>query len=137
MFFAFSVAALPSLHLQLNHHTALAAGAHVLNDVSALRHDPRSLEFAASSGKPVILMHAPGDGDDLHANGSYQAVVFDVFDWLRERPSSIGIEPRTYKMFALKPDAPTRAGRMLYLPLLMALVSIIGLGTGIWVIRRK
>ncbi len=64
---------------------ALDAGAHVLNDVSGLRHDPRSMEFAASSGRPVILMHAPGDGEDLHANAAYKSVVFDVFDWLRER----------------------------------------------------
>lgn len=62
---------------------ALAAGAHVINDVSGLRHDPRSLEFAAASGVPVILMHAPGEGDDLHADGNYGNVVFDVFDWLR------------------------------------------------------
>src|SRR5690606_41550389 len=38
---------------------ALAGGAHLINDVSALRHDPRSLDFAAASGVPVILMHAP------------------------------------------------------------------------------
>ncbi len=66
---------------------ALAAGAHVINDVSGLRHDPRSLEFAAASGVPVILMHAPGSvtssGDNLHADGNYGNVVFDVFDWLR------------------------------------------------------
>ena len=41
---------------------ALGAGAHLINDVSALRHDPRSLEFAARSGAPVVLMHAPGEG---------------------------------------------------------------------------
>ncbi|RZK00650.1 MAG: dihydropteroate synthase [Novosphingobium sp.] len=64
---------------------ALAAGAHMINDVSALRHDPRSLEFAASSGAPVILMHAPGDGEDLHAGGTYRDVVLDVFDWLAAR----------------------------------------------------
>ncbi|MCW1427914.1 dihydropteroate synthase [Novosphingobium sp. JCM 18896] len=64
---------------------ALAAGAHVINDVSALRHDPRSLEFAAASGAPVILMHAPGEGEDLHAGGSYRDVVLDVFDWLVAR----------------------------------------------------
>lgn len=63
---------------------ALEAGAHVINDVSALRHDLRSLEFAASSGKPVILMHAPGEGEDLHANADYGNVVFDVFDWLKD-----------------------------------------------------
>lgn len=64
---------------------ALAAGAHIINDVSALRHDPRSMEFAARSGAPVVLMHAPGSGDDLHADGQYTDVVLDVFDWLRER----------------------------------------------------
>ncbi len=64
---------------------ALAAGAHIINDVSALRHDPRSLEFAAASGAPVVLMHAPGEGDDLHADGAYRDVVLDVFDWLRAR----------------------------------------------------
>ena len=65
----------------------LAAGAHLINDVSALRYDPRSLEFAAASGVPVVLMHAPGpvdqSGEDLHAGGSYGNVAFEVFDWLR------------------------------------------------------
>ena len=64
---------------------ALAAGAHVANDVSAMRHDPRSVELAARAGCPVILMHAPGSGEDLHAGASYDNVVFDVFDWLAER----------------------------------------------------
>ncbi len=64
---------------------ALAAGAHILNDVSALRHDPRSLDLAARSDAPVVLMHAPGDGDDLHTGGSYADVVVDVFDWLAAR----------------------------------------------------
>lgn len=64
---------------------ALAAGAHLINDVSALRHDPRSLEFAARSGAPVVLMHAPGEGEDLHADASYGDVVLDVFDWLAAR----------------------------------------------------
>ena len=74
---------------------ALAAGAHVLNDVSALRYDPRSLELAAASGVPVILMHAPGTGEDLHAGGTYDNVLFDVFDTLadlRDRALAAGIE---------------------------------------------
>ena len=64
---------------------ALGAGAHIINDVSALRHDPRSLEFAARSGVPVVLMHAPGPGENLHADASYTDVVLDVFDWLAAR----------------------------------------------------
>jgi dihydropteroate synthase len=75
---------------------ALAAGAQVINDVSALRHDPRSLEFAAASGKPVVLMHAPGEGADLHADAAYGNVVFEVFDWLaaaRDRAIEGGVAP--------------------------------------------
>ena len=68
---------------------ALAAGARMVNDVSALRHDPRSLGFVARHGCPVVLMHAPGEqggeGGDLHANPGYASVVLDVFDWLRAR----------------------------------------------------
>jgi dihydropteroate synthase len=64
---------------------AIAAGAHIINDVSALRHDPRSLEFAARAGVPVVLMHAPGEGDNLHGDASYNDVVLDVFDWLAAR----------------------------------------------------
>lgn len=78
---------------------AIQAGAEIINDVSALRHDPRSLEFAAASGKPVILMHAPGPVDksaeDLHADARYGQVAFDVFDWLaaaRDRAIAAGIE---------------------------------------------
>ena len=64
---------------------ALAAGATLVNDVSALRHDPRSLDLVARHAVPVVLMHAPGGADDLHADGAYADVVLDVFDWLAER----------------------------------------------------
>ncbi len=64
---------------------ALGAGAAMVNDVSALRHDPRSAELVARAGCPVVLMHAPGSGDDLHGDGDYASVMLDVFDALRER----------------------------------------------------
>lgn len=64
---------------------ALAAGAHIVNDVSAMRHDPRTVQIVAQAGVPVVLMHAPGNDGDLHADGQYADVVLDVFDALRER----------------------------------------------------
>jgi dihydropteroate synthase len=64
---------------------ALAAGGHIINDVSALRYDPRSLDLAAAAAAPVVLMHAPGKAGDLHSDGNYADVVLDVFDWLAER----------------------------------------------------
>ena len=62
---------------------ALAAGAHMANDVSALRYDPRSIEVVADRACPVVLMHAPGAGEDLHAGGKYGDVVSEVFDFLK------------------------------------------------------
>lgn len=61
----------------------LAAGAHMANDVSALRYDPRSIEVVAANACPVVLMHAPGAGEDLHAGGTYGDVVSEVFDFLK------------------------------------------------------
>lgn len=66
---------------------ALAAGAHLVNDVSGLLHDPRSLEVVAAAGCPVALMHAPAVGADPHENGRYRDVVTEVYDWLEERVS--------------------------------------------------
>ncbi len=64
---------------------ALAKGAHMANDVSALRYDPRSVELVAKSGCPVVLMHAPGASDDLHDGVGYTDVVSEVFDMLRDQ----------------------------------------------------
>lgn len=64
---------------------AAAAGADILNDVSALTHDPEALAVAAESGLPVILMHAQGDPRTMNDNPQYSDVVLDVFDYLEER----------------------------------------------------
>ncbi|RVT42169.1 dihydropteroate synthase [Sphingobium algorifonticola] len=65
---------------------ALGAGAAIVNDISALLHDPRSMDVVAQASCPVVLMHAPSTGDDPHANGGgYGDVVTDVFDWLEAR----------------------------------------------------
>lgn len=64
---------------------AAAAGADILNDVSALTHDPAALDVAAESGLPVMLMHAQGDPKTMNDNPQYSDVVLDVFDFLEQR----------------------------------------------------
>lgn len=68
---------------------ALDAGAHIVNDVSALLHDPKSLDVMAASACPVVLMHAPSAGMNPHAGGTYAHPVFDVFDWLEARIEAV------------------------------------------------
>ena len=64
---------------------ALEAGAHIVNDISALQHEERSLEVVAKAGCPVILMHSPSVGADPHVNNGYSNVVTEVFDHLQSR----------------------------------------------------
>lgn len=64
---------------------AVAAGAHLLNDVSALTFDPKSLEAAAASGLPIALMHAQGDPKTMQANPVYDDVLLEVYDYLEAR----------------------------------------------------
>jgi dihydropteroate synthase len=66
---------------------ALDAGAHIVNDVSGFRLDPRMGEICAETGAGVVLMHSRGSvsemGTYVHAN--YADVVREVLSELRER----------------------------------------------------
>jgi dihydropteroate synthase len=67
---------------------ALAAGAAVVNDVSALLYDPRALDVVIRSGCPVILMHAGGPRD-LHARTFTGEPLLEVYDWLDARVAAV------------------------------------------------
>ncbi|WP_119269464.1 dihydropteroate synthase [Taklimakanibacter deserti] len=64
---------------------AVAAGAAIINDVSALSFDPESLGVAAKLGCPVVLMHAQGDPKTMQDNPIYEDVALDVYDMLEGR----------------------------------------------------
>lgn len=64
---------------------ALAAGAHIVNDVSALLYDDRALEVVARAGCPVVLMHAADPKHGAKGKGAYADVLVDVYDWLEAR----------------------------------------------------
>ncbi|MEO9634870.1 MAG: dihydropteroate synthase [Parasphingorhabdus sp.] len=68
---------------------AIAAGAHLINDVSALLHDKRSLEVAGISGRPVVLMHAPSSGKNPHKGDGYGNIVTETLDWLEQRIADV------------------------------------------------
>lgn len=68
---------------------ALQAGATMINDISALLFDDRSLEVAKASNCPIVLMHAPSQSSDPHKSDGYHDVLFDVYDWLEERVEAL------------------------------------------------
>lgn len=64
---------------------ALAAGAGMWNDVSALGFDPASPATAAQAGVPVCLMHAQGDPKTMQDAPRYDDVLLDVTGFLAAR----------------------------------------------------
>jgi dihydropteroate synthase len=64
---------------------ALEAGAHMINDVSALTYDARSAEVAAAAGVPVVLMHHQGAPEVMQDDPHYDDVLVEVYLWLEER----------------------------------------------------
>jgi dihydropteroate synthase len=61
---------------------ALAAGAAIVNDVSALGYEAASAPLVASCKAPVILMHAQGEPKTMQLNPRYDDVLLDVYDGL-------------------------------------------------------
>jgi dihydropteroate synthase len=64
---------------------ALAAGASLINDVSALRYDDDMVDVVAESGKPVCLMHMKGEPKTMQDDPRYDDVVEEVLRFLEER----------------------------------------------------
>ena len=64
---------------------ALAAGAAVINDVTALAGDPESLPLAAQAGVPVVLMHMRGEPRTMQAEPVYDDAALDIYDYLAAR----------------------------------------------------
>lgn len=73
---------------------AVAAGAHMINDISALRLDERLGEVIARAGVPVVLMHMKGVPRNMQENPRYDSVIGEILGFLRDavaRAQSCGI----------------------------------------------
>jgi dihydropteroate synthase len=68
---------------------AIAGGAEILNDVTALTGDPAMIGLAADSGVGLVAMHMLGTPGTMQDNPTYQDVVGEVFDFLRRRRDAL------------------------------------------------
>ena len=82
---------------------ALRAGARIVNDISALRHDPVTASVLAAADCQVILMHMRGTPATMGQHKTYGDIAEDVTRELAERiafavaagiaPSRIAVDP--------------------------------------------
>ncbi|MBI4057423.1 MAG: dihydropteroate synthase [Elusimicrobia bacterium] len=77
---------------------SLESGASLINDISALRDDPRMVEVVVSYGVPLLLMHRQGaNAKTMQKNPVYKDVVLEVLEFFQERVAFFreqGGEPR-------------------------------------------
>jgi len=63
---------------------ALEAGAEMINDISALRFDPKMKEVVAEYQVPVVLMHIKGTPKNMQENPYYDDVIKEIIEYLKE-----------------------------------------------------
>jgi dihydropteroate synthase len=62
----------------------LKAGAHLINDISGLRFDPKMSEVVAKYQVPVIIMHIKGQPRNMQQNPYYDDLIGEIYEYLAE-----------------------------------------------------
>lgn len=61
-----------------------------------------------------------------------------TIDWLRDRPPvPTGVTSKTYETYAIPNPKTISQARLLYLPLGLTMLTVVALGVGVWVARRR
>jgi dihydropteroate synthase len=110
---------------------ALGAGAHLINDVSALLYDDRALDVAVAAGCPVVLMHSPDPAKTGHEGGNYGDVLLEVYDWLERRVHEVVARGIARERVLIDPGIGFGKSLADNLALLNGLALFHGIGCGI------
>src|SRR4030043_873195 len=76
---------------------AIAAGAEIINDISALRFDPNLAQVAARENIPLILMHIRGTPETMQKNIYYESLFSEILQSLKgsiQMAESAGVDPQ-------------------------------------------
>ncbi len=75
---------------------ALAAGATMINDISALQADPAMTDVVVGSTAKVVIMHMQGTPETMQIDPRYDDVVDDIYRFFHQRLADLtaaGIDP--------------------------------------------
>ena len=110
---------------------AVGAGARIVNDISALTFDAKSLPTVTSLRVPVVLMHASGDPKTMQKDPRYRDASLDVFDYLEERVAAAVAAGIPRSDILVDPGIGFGKGLEHNLALLAELALLKGLGVGV------
>jgi dihydropteroate synthase len=81
----------------------LEAGAHIVNDVTALTGDAEMFDVVRSAGAGVILMHMQGTPATMQSAPHYDDVVSDIYRYLLQRLKDVTARGLPLEKIALDP----------------------------------
>ena len=117
---------------------ALDAGAAIINDVSALTHDPAAASLVARRGCPVVLMHMRGTPATMMAHATYGDVAAEVLAELAARIGAAEAEGVARSSIAVDPGIGFAKTAEHDIMMLQRLSILLGLGCQIVVgVSRK
>ena len=106
--------------------------------------NPRSVMVAVSeggTGRVVVIGNGFAFSDvrsQLNISSNAYDLVGQSVDWLRERPPvPPEVGTKEYVEYNFPDPLTVDSTRLLYLPVVIAVLTVTGLGVGVWVVRRK
>jgi len=57
----------------------------LINDVSGLNHDPKTLNILKKTGAPFVLHHMKGNPKTMQKNPKYKNVLLDIYDFFEKK----------------------------------------------------
>jgi len=117
---------------------ALAAGARIVNDITALSGDPRSPAVAARAKAFVVLMHMQGEPLTMQAEPHYDLASVEVADYLDGRIAACEVSGVAKTRIVVDPGIGFGKGPAHNFEILARLALFHGLGCGVLVgVSRK
>lgn len=103
--------------------------------------DPHAAMRGPQPGKPRMVVFGTASvaaNQAVSQNRSSALLIASCLDYLRERRAGLSaIPPKQQDYYEPQPKTDDQMRRMIWLPPILIVVSILGLGTGVWIVRRR
>jgi hypothetical protein len=103
--------------------------------------DPHAAMRGPQPGKPRMVVFgtvSPATNQMVSQNRFAAPLIASCLDYLRERQTGVGgPPPKQQDIYEPQPKTDDQLWRMVLLPPVLIVVSILGLGTGVWIVRRR
>jgi hypothetical protein len=101
--------------------------------------DPHAFMHRQQQPRMVVFGDATWVGNRRMGDGGYFDLFTSSLAWLRDKPDVASVtENKERKAYTIQPKDPGQFwGQVFWIPMALLTVGIVGLGTGVWVVRRR